>query len=83
MDLSSFEDAVTLYDIRYPLAGRTGIESDFWTASVESDQRDLKTSILHFPERWVGRTPPICSELGRWMNRSHAGEQGRREEEWI
>jgi hypothetical protein len=32
MNLSSFEDAVTLCDIRCPLAGRKGIESGFWTA---------------------------------------------------
>lgn len=50
---------------------------------VKSEPRDLKTSILHFPERWAGRTPPICPELGRWMDRSHAGEQGRREDERI
>lgn len=79
MDLAPFEDAVTLYDIRCPLAGRKGIESGFRSPPVESDPRDLKTSILHFPERWAGRTPPICPELGRWMDRSHAGEQGRRE----
>lgn len=71
-DLSAFEDAVILYDVRCPRAGRKGIESGFRSA------RDLKTSILHFPEQRAGRTPPICPELGRWMDRSHVGEQGRR-----
>lgn len=45
MDLSSFEDAVTLYDIRCPFAGRKGIESGFWTAS---EVRSTRSQNIHF-----------------------------------
>lgn len=60
------------------LTGRKGIGNLVFGPSPYRAASDLKTSILHFPEQWVGRTPPICPELGRWMDRSHVGEQGRR-----